>query len=69
MQNVVPEFQSNVKAADHQFLVNGESISLYAAAMHYWRLERSKWSDILDNVKAMGFTAISSYIPWEVHEI
>jgi beta-galactosidase len=58
-----------VTANNHQFRVGGEVASLYGGAMHYWRLDRDKWSDILDKVKEMGFTAISTYIPWEVHEI
>jgi beta-galactosidase len=32
-------------------------------------LDRNKWDDILEKVKGMGFTTISSYIPWEVHEV
>jgi beta-galactosidase len=42
---------------------------LYGGAVHYWRLERSRWSSVLDEVKRMGFTTISIYIPWEVHEV
>ena len=37
--------------------------------MHYWRLDRDKWDGILKSVKAMGFTMISIYMPWEAHEI
>jgi beta-galactosidase len=46
-----------------------EPRALYGGAVHYWRLERSRWSAILDEVKRMGFTMISIYIPWEVHEV
>lgn len=52
-----------------QFRVDGEPIAIYSGAVHYWRLERDKWDDILDKVKGMGFNTISSYIPWEIHEI
>lgn len=54
---------------DQRFSVLGETKAVYAGAMHYWRLERDKWGAILDEVKRMGFTAISIYIPWEVHEV
>lgn len=55
---------------DHQrFAVSEQSKALYAGAMHYWRLDRHNWALILDEVKAMGFTAISIYIPWEIHEV
>jgi beta-galactosidase len=58
-----------VRAGDHQFLIGGEVASVYSGAVHYWRLDRDKWSDILDKVIGMGFNTITSYIPWEVHEI
>jgi len=63
-QNTIP-----IVADNHQFLVEGHNESLYAGAVHYWRLERDKWGEILDKVKSLGFTAISIYMPWEVHEI
>ncbi len=56
-------------ANDHEFRVRNELTALYGAAVHYWRLERDLWDKILDNVHGMGFTTISIYIPWEVHEI
>jgi beta-galactosidase len=58
-----------VGVGDQKLLVQDEPKSLYGGAVHYWRLDRDRWSPILDEVKAMGFTTISIYIPWEVHEI
>ncbi len=58
-----------IVADNHQFLVDGRPAEAYGGAVHYWRLERDTWDDILDKVKAMGFTTISIYIPWEAHEI
>jgi beta-galactosidase len=57
-----------VVVADQRLSVGGETRVLYGGAMHYWRLERERWSPILDEVRRMGFTMISTYIPWEVHE-
>jgi len=58
-----------IVAGDHAFRIDGTSTPLYGGAVHYWRLDRDKWDGILDSVKAMGFTTISIYIPWEVHEV
>lgn len=58
-----------IVASDHQFRIEGQPASVYGGAVHYWRLDRDKWADILDKVKRMGFTTISIYIPWEAHEI
>ena len=58
-----------ITAGDHAFRIDGQPAALYGGAVHYWRLDRDKWSGILDTVKGMGFTTISIYIPWEVHEV
>lgn len=58
-----------VTVGDHQFRIGGKVATVYSGAVHYWRLDRSKWSDILDKVIGMGFNTITSYIPWEAHEI
>jgi beta-galactosidase len=59
----------NVFLKNYQFCTDDGFIPIYGAAVHYWRLEREKWSEILDKVKGMGFTAIETYIPWEIHEL
>ncbi|KPL72093.1 beta-galactosidase [Ornatilinea apprima] len=58
-----------LKVGNHKFLINGEVKSVYGGAVHYWRLDRDKWSDILDKVIGMGFKVVETYIPWEAHEI
>ncbi len=59
----------SIAVADHAFRIDGTPAPLYGGAVHYWRLDRDKWPTILDTVKHMGFTTISIYIPWEVHEV
>lgn len=49
--------------------VDGQRISIRCGEVHYWRIRREKWDDIVEKVKGMGFNAISTYIPWEIHEI
>ena len=68
-KNVYDHSRSRVKVGEHRFLINGKVTSLYSGAVHYWRLDRDKWDDILEKVKGMGFTTITTYIPWEVHEV
>jgi beta-galactosidase len=58
-----------IVAGDHAFRIDGKTTPLYGGAVHYWRLDRDKWDGILESVKAMGFTMVSIYIPWEIHEI
>lgn len=61
--------QRPVSVQNNGLALHGEKTALYGGAVHYWRLERDKWEPILDSVKRMGFSMISIYIPWEVHEI
>jgi beta-galactosidase len=58
-----------LQAGGQQFRINGKVATIYSGAVHYWRLDREKWDDILEKVKGMGFNTVSIYIPWEVHEI
>lgn len=58
-----------VTVQDGALALHGEPTALYGGAVHYWRLERDRWEPVLDSVRRMGFTMISIYIPWEVHEI
>jgi beta-galactosidase len=64
-----PQSARALQVGGHQFRLNGEILSVYSGAVHYWRLDREKWDIILDRVVGMGFNAITSYIPWEIHEI
>jgi beta-galactosidase len=58
-----------VQVGDGAVRVGGGVRELYGAAVHYWRLDRDKWDGILQTVRDMGYTMISIYMPWEVHEI
>jgi len=48
--------------------IAGQEVPVYSGSVHYWRLERSLWPTILDQVLALGFTMIETYIPWSIHE-
>lgn len=48
--------------------INGVEKPLYSGALHYWRIQRRYWSEILDKIIDMGFEIVETYIPWSVHE-
>ena len=60
---------SPVQVEGKRFKIDGKTTSLYSGAVHYWRLDRDKWDDILNKVIGMGFDTITTYIPWEAHEL
>ena len=51
----------------HGLEIDGQTVPVYSGAVHYWRLERERWPLILDQVQALGFQMLETYIPWSVH--
>jgi beta-galactosidase len=49
--------------------IAGETVPLYAGAVHYWRLDPRDWRACLLAVKELGLRLVDTYIPWSVHEI
>jgi beta-galactosidase len=47
---------------------HGETLPLWAGAMHYWRHSPEQWAPCLDAMKAMGLRIVDTYVPWGVHE-
>lgn len=45
-----------------------ELLPVWSAEMHYWRLDPADWPRVLDAVVSLGFTCVSSYVPWSRHE-
>ncbi|MGF1469703.1 MAG: beta-galactosidase, partial [Sandaracinaceae bacterium] len=43
-------------------------IPLYSGAVHYWRLDPSRWRPALTQLRALGLPMVETYVPWQVHE-
>ncbi|XP_060528721.1 beta-galactosidase-1-like protein 3 [Cylas formicarius] len=50
------------------FTLNGKNISIYSGAIHYFRVPRVYWRNRLTKLRAAGFNAVETYIPWNLHE-
>lgn len=48
--------------------IGAKSISLLSGEVHYWRLNPSYWQPILEKVREMGISIVSTYVPWDYHE-
>ncbi len=57
-----------VTVTPHGLSVDGRTLPIYSGTIHYWRLDPSLWRLILENVRALGFQMIETYLPWSVHE-
>jgi beta-galactosidase len=60
---------SEVVQWDHySFHVNGQRIFIFSGEFHYWRIPVPElWRDVLEKVKATGFTAFAFYSSWAYH--
>ncbi|RDW76736.1 glycoside hydrolase family 35 protein [Aspergillus mulundensis] len=60
---------SKVVQWDHySFYVNGQRIFLFSGEFHYWRIPvPALWRDILEKIKAIGFTGFAFYSSWAYH--
>lgn len=49
--------------------IQNQRIFILSAAIHYFRLPRSEWGEVLDKAKAGGCNTVETYIPWNFHEM
>ncbi|EKN65245.1 beta-galactosidase [Neobacillus bataviensis LMG 21833] len=49
--------------------IHNERVFILSAAIHYFRLPRAEWNEVLDKAKAGGCNTIETYIPWNFHEM
>ena len=43
--------------------------SLWAAEVQYWRLDPKYWRSVLEAACEAGLPGVSTYVPWEIHEV
>jgi len=54
---------------DHNaFIIHGKDTFIFSGSFHYFRSDPREWMDILQKIKAAGFNAIETYVPWNFHE-
>lgn len=51
-----------------RFMLNGEPVRLLSGAVHYYRIVPEYWQDRLQKLRACGFNAVETYVPWNFHE-
>ena len=50
------------------FIVNGKRTFITSGSIHYSRVPRENWRDILLKLKRSGFNTVETYIFWNYHE-
>ena len=59
----------SVRIANKRVWVGDESRALIHGEVHYWRLSPARWRDVLQATRALGLDIISTYVPWQFHEL
>ncbi|WP_318615677.1 beta-galactosidase family protein [Sporosarcina sp. YIM B06819] len=59
---------TKLKVEEGQFILNNEPIQFISGAIHYFRVVPEYWEDRLLKLKACGFNAVETYVPWNLHE-
>jgi hypothetical protein len=59
---------ANIQFDKYSWIIDGQRVFLKSAAVHYFRLPRAEWSELLDQVKKAGCNCVETYIPWNWHE-
>lgn len=50
------------------FIIGGQRVFLNSAAIHYFRMPRQEWREVLVKAKLAGMNCIDTYFAWNVHE-
>ena len=50
------------------FTIEGQDTVIYSGCFHYFRCPKPLWRDRFKKIKAAGFNAVETYVPWNWHE-
>lgn len=59
---------ANIQFDKNSWIIDGNRIFIKSAAVHYFRLPRAEWAELLDKVVKAGCNCVETYIPWNWHE-
>ncbi len=54
---------------ENKFIIGRDEFFPFSAEMHYYRVEKRYWSICFERIKKAGFRIISTYVPWNLHEV
>jgi beta-galactosidase len=69
--NLFPPGPTAVNAIDFDgrgFIIGGQRTFLVSGSVHYARVPREDWRDILLKLKRAGFNTVETYVFWSYHE-
>jgi len=60
---------SGIEIANGVYRYGDLQLPLYSGEWSYWAVIRDNWKAVAESVKNMGLRIVSSYIPWDHHEL
>lgn len=64
-----PPIDPPLTVRDQLFWLDGRPLLIQAGEFHYFRTPPEAWAHRLGLLKAAGFNAVATYIPWRWHEV
>lgn len=59
---------ASIQFDKNSWIIDGNRVFIKSAAVHYFRLPRAEWDELLDKIKTAGCNCVETYIPWNWHE-
>ncbi|AOZ93425.1 glycoside hydrolase family 35 protein [Paenibacillus crassostreae] len=50
------------------YRINGKQVFLNSGAIHYFRMPREEWREVLVKAKLAGMNCVDTYFAWNIHE-
>ncbi|WP_336772897.1 beta-galactosidase [Paenibacillus sp. MMO-58] len=66
--NGLPHKNTAVQYNSFSYNINGEQVFLNSAAIHYFRMPKEEWREVLVKAKLAGMNCVDTYFAWNVHE-
>lgn len=64
----LPHKNTAVQYNSFSYNINGEQVFLNSAAIHYFRMPKEEWREVLAKAKLAGMNCVDTYFAWNVHE-
>ncbi|XP_030600290.1 beta-galactosidase-1-like protein 2 isoform X2 [Archocentrus centrarchus] len=58
-----------LRANSSQFTLERKPFHILGGSIHYFRVPRAYWEDRLLKMKACGLNTLTTYVPWNLHEL
>jgi beta-galactosidase len=57
-----------ISIKDKKIFINNTPLIIMCGEIHYYRLKKSQWQTVIDELVACGLNTIATYVPWLCHE-